>query len=148
MVTSRFFGPRLPVALSVLAAALLLGGCASPGGGSYDDESPEPSETAKALTDSTLVGTWGSTDDQQPNLVFDDEGGVTGTDGCNRLVGSWSLDGDSVILSDLVSTLMACEGVDTWLGAAASARLVAGEDDELQVFDSSDTEIGTLERAD
>ena len=148
MVRSGFFGPRIPVAVAVLTAALLLGGCASPGGGSYENESPEPSETTKALTSSTLVGSWGSTEEQQPNLVFDDEGGVTGTDGCNRVVGSWSVEGDSVILSDLVSTLMACEGVDTWLGTAASAQFVAGEDDELQFFDDADTKIGILERAD
>lgn len=148
MVTSGFSGSRIPVALSVLAAALLLGGCASSGGGLYGDASPTPSESAKALTSGTLVGTWGSTDEQRPNLVFDDEGGVTGTDGCNRLVGSWSVDGDSVILSDMVSTLMACEGVDTWLAGAASAKLIAGEDDELQVFDKANKEIGTLERDD
>ena len=135
----------------MLAAGLLFAGCASSGGGGggYGDEpSPEPTETAKSLTTNTLVGTWGSTGEQEPNLVFDAEGGLTGSDGCNRLVGSWSMDGDSVVLSDIASTLMACEGVDTWLSGAASASLVAGDDDELQIFDSAKKEIGTLERAD
>jgi heat shock protein HslJ len=141
---------RLLLTPGVVAAALLLGGCASSGGSGTDDndDAPEPSETAKALTTSTLVGTWGSTDEREPNLVFADDGELTGTDGCNRLVGSWSLDGDTVVFSDIASTLMACEGVDTWLSGAASASLVAGDDDELRVFDDTDSEIGTLERAD
>ncbi|RLQ84626.1 META domain-containing protein [Mycetocola zhadangensis] len=147
MVASRFPVSRVSIAVSTLAAGLLLGGCAS-SGGSGDEPSPKATETAKALTTNTLVGTWGSTAVQEPNLVFDAEGGLTGTDGCNRLVGTWSVEGDTVLLSDIASTLMACEGVDTWLSGAASATLVAGNDDELQIFDSADQEIGTLERAD
>ena len=149
MAQSGFVLSRMVGVVSMVAAALLVAGCASSGGAGYgDDESPEPTETSKALTTNALVGTWGSTDEPQPNLVFDAEGGVTGTDGCNRLVGSWSVDGDEVVLSDIASTLMACEGVDTWLSGAASASLVAGEDDELQIFDSAKKEIGTLERSD
>jgi heat shock protein HslJ len=145
MLASRRIPLRFPIAVSAAALALALAGCASSGGAS--DDPPEPSETTKPLTANALVGTWGSTDEQKPNLVFDDEGGLTGTDGCNRLVGSWSVEGNAVVFSDVVGTLMACEGVDTWLRDAASAQFVAGDDDELQVFDSTNTEIGILERA-
>jgi heat shock protein HslJ len=127
----------------------MLGGCASSGGGADgDDTSPEPTESAATLTTEILTGTWGSEDEQKPNLVFADDGAVSGSDGCNRLVGSWTLEGDAVTFSQLATTLMACEGVDTWLSGATSAKLVAGEDDELQIFDADDKEIGTLERAD
>ncbi|MCP2032897.1 heat shock protein HslJ [Okibacterium sp. HSC-33S16] len=146
MIASRF--ARLSAAMSVAAVVVLLGACASSGGASDDEQdSSEPTETAEVLTTKTLVGTWGSTAEHHPNLTFDEEGGVTGTDGCNRLVGSWTLDGDSVTLSDVVTTLMACEDVDTWLSGVSSAQL-ADDDDELQIFDAEQNEIGTLERAD
>lgn len=139
---------RMSLAGAALAAAFLFSGCASPGGDSDRGASPEPTETAKALTSSTLVGTWGSTDEQQPYLLFDEDGSITGSDGCNRIGGGWEMDGDTVVLSNLVGTLMACDGVDQWLREATSARLVSGEEDELQIFDRDNSEIGTLERAD
>ncbi len=66
-----------------------------------------------------------------------------GTDGCNRLRGSWSDDGETITFSNVASTRMACPDVDTWLSALATGT-IAGE--TLTVFDVSGTEIGTLER--
>ena len=137
--------------LIALASALLLTSCAmgSGSGGSYgntpdDDESP----AVASLIEENLIGTWGSTDDRKPNLTFEEGGTVNGSDGCNRLVGGWSLENETVTLTNLAGTLMACEGVDTWLRDAASAVLAGDDDDELSVLDSDGTEIGTLERED
>ena len=69
----------------------------------------------------------------------------TGTDGCNRLVGTWSMSGDAVEFGTFASNLMACEGVDTWLGGASTAT-VAGS--TMTIQDADGDELGTLERAD
>ena len=132
-MTTRDLTRRL-CATAALGAALILGGCAGgPGSGesSGDDASP--------------VGTWGSEDAGSPNLTLVDDGTVSGTDGCNRLSGSWTQDGPTVTFERMISTLMACEGVDTWLSQVSTATL---DGDVLTVLDQSGAEIGTLERAD
>lgn len=103
-----------------------------------------------ACTDSTgaaasPVGAWGDTTDRtQPSLVLADDGGLSGTDGCNRLMGSWTADGTTVTFSPLASTMMYCEGVDTWLLGAATAELTG---DSLVIRESSGATIGILERS-
>lgn len=87
--------------------------------------------------------TWGSDDPGQPHLKLDADGTVTGTDGCNRLMGKWTLEEDTICFQQMVSTMMYCEGVDTWLSGAVSAK-VHGE--SLRVFDRGGVEIGTLQR--
>lgn len=107
----------------VLAAAFL-GGCSS--------ASNYPAE-----------GSWGSNEDAQPQLTLEADGKLHGTDGCNRMVGSWEYKGGEIVLGDIATTLMACEGVDTWLSAADSLKV---EGDTLRVFDTGREEIGTLPR--
>ena len=121
---------RWTLAGSILLAAGALTACAAhPGGGDAADP----------------VGTRGDTATRtEPSLVLADDGGLTGTDGCNRLVGSWTADGANVTFSQVASTRMACEGVDDWLSGLATA-VVSG--DTLTVSDASGAEIGTLERA-
>lgn len=127
--------------LQLSAAALItfaLGGCA----GGTGDVSSGAAPSGAGPTD--VTGTWGSTAQSSPNLTFAAEGTVTGTDGCNRLTGSWSVDGDVVRLGPLASTRMYCEGVDTWL-SHASEVVVNGT--TLDVSDDTGARIGTLERA-
>ncbi|MGO3796221.1 MAG: META domain-containing protein [Pauljensenia sp.] len=118
-----------------LLVAFSLTGCGGSGGsgesGSADDGSVDP------------VGTWGSTAAQSPNLTFTADGNVSGTDGCNRLTGSWQADGDTVEFGAIASTMMACVDVDTWLSGAKSATV---DGDSMVVKDEGGTEIGTLER--
>lgn len=102
--------------------ALLLTGCAAEGG-------------------ADVAGNWGEQDG--PFLTFEEGGMLTGNDGCNQLSGSWSQDGDTIEFLDVATTLMACEGVDTWLNGLSTAE-VSGT--ALQVFDESGAEIGSLER--
>ncbi|MGK9147034.1 META domain-containing protein [Plantibacter flavus] len=129
-----------------MGAALLvlaLSGCASGADGGAGASTTAPAaESGDAVG---IVGVWGDPDTQDaPSLVFAEDGKVTGTDGCNRLMGSWTADGDTVEFAPLASTRMACEGVDTWLSLGASGTWT---DTSLVVLDESGAEIGTLERS-
>ena len=46
--------------------------------------------------------------DSQASIVFNEDGTITGNSGCNGFGGEYSVDGDQVTFSGLVSTLMAC----------------------------------------
>lgn len=122
---------RLPARTGILlAAAMLLASCADTPG------SPAPS----------VEGSWGDTNDSSsPSLEFAAGGRVSGTDGCNRLMGHWAQDGTSVTLSGMAATMMYCEGVDTWLSAAATAEIDA-DGGSLALFNEAGDPIGTLER--
>lgn len=118
-------------ALGLLATALLgLSACA-----------------AAASTD--LVGVWGDPENEgSPSLEFtagadDAEGEYSGTDGCNRVGGAYTVSGTTVDLGMMRSTLMFCEGVDTWLSEARTATL---EGDALAFLDEDGQQIGTLAR--
>lgn len=118
--------------LGLAAAAFLcvgLVGCAAMAGSGSDTPSP--------------VGSWGSQADGQPNLEFADDGTVYGTDGCNRLTGSWAQDGTTVKMPALASTMMYCEDVDEWLKGAASATISGTT---MTIDNAEGARIGTLER--
>ncbi|MFE4468159.1 META domain-containing protein [Leifsonia sp. NPDC056824] len=108
------------------AALALLAGCAG-----------TPSGAA-------LVGTWGSTAASQPNLTIENDGAFSGTDGCNRLSGKGSVDGDTITFGPIASTLMACQGVDEWLAKASSGT---AKGSALVVYDISGNEIGKLDKS-
>ncbi|WP_374945489.1 META domain-containing protein [Agreia sp.] len=78
-----------------------------------------------------------------PFLSLAADGTFSGSDGCNTLVGSWTYtDDEQVVFGQIASTLMACEGVDTWLNQAATGRVQAN----IMTVDSADgTVIGQLE---
>ena len=92
-----------------------------------------------------VVGVWGDTASETlPSLEFTGDGKVSGTDGCNSIAGSYSQTDQYIEFNELISTLMACENVDAWLNQADHATI---SDETLTFFDSSDTEIGDLERS-
>jgi heat shock protein HslJ len=92
---------------------------------------------------SPFVGAWGESNDaRKPSLDLKVDGSATGTDGCNRLIGSWKEDGKTVTFGGFSSSRMACEGVDTWLSNAATAKIQ--EDGKMAVFGQDGTELGTL----
>jgi len=119
----------LAVAGLLAAALIALSACASPGTG--------------------VVGVWGDPEAQGlPSLEFTAEadassGEYSGTDGCNRLGGEYSVNGSTVDLGMMRSTLMFCEGVDTWLSQARTANLAG---DLLTFLDEGGQELGSLER--
>ncbi|WP_053385394.1 META domain-containing protein [Leucobacter celer] len=90
----------------------------------------------------SFVGTWGDADsDSAPSLVIEEGGAFSGTDGCNRLAGTATFDGDTIDFGDTASTLMACEGVDTWLSGLDTGTVVDGA---LQISDEGGAVIGSL----
>lgn len=93
------------------------------------------------------TGTWGdATDTASPSLTLDEGGDFSGTDGCNRLSGTWTVDeSDHVHFEDVAVTQMACEGVDTWLAGLNEATIA---DDTMTVLGQDGYEIGALERSD
>ncbi len=90
-------------------------------------------------------GTWGTTGEGEPQLVLDADGKLTGTDGCNRLVGTWEKSDDTnLTFVDVASTMMACEDTDTWLLALDTGEI---DGDKLSVKNSDGDVIGTLARS-
>lgn len=114
--------PLLTVTLAA-AALLALSGCSA--GASFE-------------------GTWEGSGDNAPSVEIAEDGGYTGTDGCNRLVGAGEIAEGTFEFGQLASTRKFCEGVDTWLSLAGSATV---DGDTLTVLDSEGTELGTLTRA-
>lgn len=54
-----------------------------------------------------------SENQSEPHLTFNAEGRVSGSDGCNRMMGSYLLEGDKLTLDEMAGTKMACaEGVE------------------------------------
>ncbi len=47
--------------------------------------------------------------DARPTMVFEFDGSLSGTGGCNQYSGSFRTDGDRITVRDLASTMMACE---------------------------------------
>ncbi|MBM3479018.1 MAG: META domain-containing protein [Alphaproteobacteria bacterium] len=85
-----------------------------------------------------------------PHLVFAAEGGrISGSDGCNRVLGAYALDGARLSVSGLAATRMACtDGMEQAaafaraLGATAGHR-IAG--DRLELLDESGRVVARLE---
>lgn len=122
------------------------GGPPRDGGGTGGSTNGSGSPAA-VLTEDFVVGTWGDPDDaDDPYLEFAKDGTVSGSDGCNRLVGTWTIEDDAVVFSELATTLMACPGVNTWLSAAATAVIEPDDDDELAFLNAEGVPIGTLDR--
>jgi heat shock protein HslJ len=92
------------------------------------------------------VGTWGdSSSDTSPYLELDDDGSFNGSDGCNTISGSWSIDeADQVEFEDVSSTMKACEDVDDWLAGLDAATI---SDDTMTVLGQDGSDIGQLKRS-
>ena len=116
------------VAAAVIVSLALTGCAGSSGGPSIDP-----------------VGSWGDTSDTaEPSLTLDDDGSLTGTDGCNQLSGEWRLEDDDLVYFDAVaSTRMACADVDTWLEGLSQATISGST---MTISGSDGAEIGQLER--
>ena len=120
---------RRCAAAAAFIASLVLTGCAGSSGGSSIDP----------------VGTWGDTSDTtEPSLTLDEDGSLTGTDGCNQLSGEWRLEDDDIVYFDAVaSTRMACPDVDTWLEGLSQATISGST---MTISSGDGAEIGQLER--
>lgn len=91
--------------LTLFVIALAISACNTEGAGA-----------ARSLTGAWKLTSYGPADAQTPvvadveaGLTFNEDGTVTGNAGCNGLGGSYTVEGDQVIFSEVVSTLMACD---------------------------------------
>ena len=137
---------------SLLALALLLGvsACAAdPGspGPAPDDSGSDggaPSLPASSSDAAAAEGIWGNPENsREPSLELHKDGRLTGTDGCNRMMGHWVMEDGTVRFQEVAMTLMGCPDVDQWLASAASA---VPDADTLLVYDGDGNEIGSLTR--
>jgi len=117
----------LGVAALAASAGLLLSGCAAAEGNPTGTWLQSPAPTVGDV----------------PQLVLEEGGGLSGTDGCNIFGGAWTRAGNEATFTDLMGTLMFCEGVDDWLKDAASATAVGST---LTVKDADGKVIGELQR--
>ncbi len=128
--------------IGLAAVAALVAGCSgSPESGTAGTTAPESGEAPAA--DASAVGAWGRDSPGQPRLELVADGSFSGTDGCNRLMGSWTQDEQTVEFTGVGSTRMACPDVDTWLERLHSARI---DGDALHIRAADGVEIGTLDR--
>jgi heat shock protein HslJ len=74
---------------------------------------PEPS---LSLVGAWKLTTFGPVDVQVPaltsveaGLTFNEDGTMTGNSGCNGFSGRYTVEGDQITFSEIVSTLMACD---------------------------------------
>jgi len=80
------------------------------------------------LIDSTIVER--APNQREPHLVFHEDGRLAGSDGCNRLVGSYAAEDMSIDLSGLAITRMACPA---GMAQAEALRRVLGEVDRYRI---------------
>ncbi|MGN0065871.1 MAG: META domain-containing protein [Nocardioides sp.] len=135
--------PSRPL-LAAAALLLTLGVSACGSDEPADKATDEPTSTQTPTeTPLEVAGTWGAPEDEQPYLELAEDGNVTGSDGCNRLMSAWEADGATVTFEAVASTRKACPDVDTWLSGMATATV---DGDTLTVLDKDGGEIGTLAR--
>lgn len=93
------------------------------------------------------IGTWqqqpAPTTGDVPQLVLENGGGLSGTDGCNIFGGAWTGSGRTVEFEDVIGTLIACDDVDDWLRDAAGGTV---EGNTLKIVDADGAVIGELQR--
>lgn len=76
---------------------------------------------------------------REPHIIFNAESRVSGSDGCNRIMGSYLLDGDKLTLDEMAGTKMACAEGAEQTGIQRCA-------DESSSLYSAQRSIGTARR--
>jgi heat shock protein HslJ len=127
---------RKALAIVAVAAAVMLSGCAS----AHSNASLIAAAPEAVSVSSSPVGTWGTKAQSTPNAVFNSDGTVTGSDGCNDFQGTWNGSAGPIAVGPLWASAVACPSVDTWLTGMTSVT-VSG--DTLAVY-AGDKQIGTL----
>jgi heat shock protein HslJ len=81
-------------------------------------------------------------------LVLQEGGRVYGSDGCNRVAGTYRLKDTAVTFGEMAATRMACidaGGIDVaFRDALTSARRLAVAGDRLELLDSSDKRVAVF----
>ena len=115
----------------VAGAAVILGGMVPLSGCASFDPPKGPSP----------VGIWGEPDG--PHLDLGEDGRLSGSDGCNRLMGTWEAEGQTVEFVGVATTMMACLDIDDWLSRLRTGTV---DGDEMTIFNIDGGEIGLLAR--
>jgi heat shock protein HslJ len=86
---------------------------------------------------------------REPHLVFEAGGRLSGSDGCNRFLGSYELAGDAIKFTQMAGTMMACASsaqtqlaFRTALGNVSRYRIVGGH---LELYDATGTALARFE---
>ena len=107
--------PKLPVAVRVLAGLTILVVAACDATGATDGTTPEPTSAIDLVgTSWTLVsvGENAPVEGADAWLGFGANGEITGSTGCNNLIGGYAVDGTALTFSTIGTTRMACPGDD------------------------------------
>ncbi|MCB0086132.1 MAG: META domain-containing protein, partial [Caldilineaceae bacterium] len=155
--------------MALLVALITLTGCtmtlpatpgATPSGTTPGDAIP--TTTSGGESDPLASTSWqltglGTTDTQTPlvadstvTLEFGTNGQVGGNAGCNSFGGSYTVDGETIMFSELISTLMACadnnvmEQEQQYLAALNSADRFAVNGDQLTIWYDNDSSVLTF----
>ncbi len=100
--------------------------------------------TACSGSASVADTSWGTLDTRgEPAMTFTADGKAFGTDGCNIVNGTWTEEKGKITFGPLASTMMFCEGVDTWLTGASTAVV---EGDKISFSDEEGKKIGSLKK--
>lgn len=137
---------RPATALSAVLLAVGLTAC----GGSDDPDRPQTTE-ASTVPDTSpdtspdsptdFTGTWVDPDGKG-YLSFDGDGGITGSDACNGITTTYSVDGTTATVEPFPTTMMACgDGWSQWLLGVSTVELGDGA---LTVLGRDGEELGTL----
>ena len=131
------------LAVAPLAALLLLGAAAACGGDEEASADPSTLEgIAWVLTSGVDVEGW---EDVAPTARFAD-GMISGSTGCNRFGGSYTVDGDALELGEIAQSAMGCpppaDAVEREYGGALdNVRAWRVENDELVLLDGDGAEL-------
>jgi heat shock protein HslJ len=109
----------------------------------------------KTYWKATLVGTTAvaaADPKREPHLVLEPGGKVAGSDGCNRLAGSYELTGETITFGRMAGTMMACpdsgETDHAFRQALENARRWKITGDGLELFDASGARLARFEGRD
>lgn len=95
----------------------------------------QPSIPGSSVPSVPFAGTWVDLDPSGGGVVSFDQGRISGTDGCNGVGSSYTVNGNVADVDPFVSTLMACTGPwSQWLQGVSTihhygAVLVVHDDD-------------------
>ena len=85
---------------------------------------------------------------REAHLLFQSEGRVSGSDGCNRVTGSYQLKGDVVRFGQLAGTQMACVNIGeidrTFAQAVSSATRLTVAGDRLELSDATGKRVAVF----
>lgn len=85
---------------------------------------------------------------REPNLVFAGDMRVSGSDGCNNMSGSYTVDGSQIILSQMLSTQRACieggEQAHAFTMALSAIKSYRIDGDKLELLDEGGTPSATF----